>query len=100
MNQRPKGRKSRKNRPWRTRSPPEGRQRQGMKEHPPDLARYTLGVLIIVALIAASFWILRPFLPALIWATMIVVFTWHIMLHIQRWLWNRRSLAVTVMTLV
>jgi predicted PurR-regulated permease PerM len=71
-----------------------------MKEHTPDLARYTLGVLIIVALIAASFWILRPFLPAIIWATMIVVFTWHIMLRIQRWLWNRRSLAVTVMTLV
>jgi predicted PurR-regulated permease PerM len=30
---------------------------------------------------------------------MIVVFTWHFMLRIQHWLWNRRSLAVTVMTL-
>jgi predicted PurR-regulated permease PerM len=70
-----------------------------MKEAHRDLARTTLGVLLIGALIAASFWILRPFLPAIVWATMIVVFTWHFMLRIQRWLWNRRSLAVTVMTL-
>ena len=70
-----------------------------MKEGHRDLARTTLGVLLIGALIAASFWILRPFLPAIVWATMIVVFTWHFMLRIQHWLWNRRSLAVTVMTL-
>jgi predicted PurR-regulated permease PerM len=70
-----------------------------MKEGHRDLARTTLGVLLIGALIAASFWILRPFLPAIVWATMIVVFTWHFMLRIQHWLWNRRSLAVAVMTL-
>jgi len=70
-----------------------------MKETHRDLARTTLGVLLIGALLAASFWILRPFLPAIVWATMIVVFTWHFMLRIQHWLWNRRSLAVTVMTL-
>ena len=33
-----------------------------------DLTRTTLGVLFIGALIAASFWILRPFLGAIVWA--------------------------------
>jgi len=64
-----------------------------------DLARTTLSILFIVGLIAASIWILAPFLPALIWATMIVVATWPIMLRVQRMLWGRRSLAVVVMTL-
>ena len=64
----------------------------------PDLPRTTLAVLFIVGLIAASLWILWPFLPALIWATMIVVATWPIMLRVETALWGRRSLAVTVMT--
>ena len=63
-----------------------------------DLPRVTFAVLIIVGLIAASFWILRPFLPALLWSAMIVVATWPLMLSAQRRLWNKRWLAVTVMT--
>ena len=46
-----------------------------MATDPRDLTRTTLAVLFIGVLIAASFWVLRPFLPALIWATMIVVAT-------------------------
>jgi predicted PurR-regulated permease PerM len=64
-----------------------------------DLARITLGVLFIAALIGASLWILRPFLPAVIWAAMLVIATWPVMGRVQRWLWNSRALAVTVMTL-
>jgi predicted PurR-regulated permease PerM len=64
-----------------------------------DLTRTMLAVLAIGGLIAASLWILRPFLPALIWATMIVVATWPLMLHAQQRLWARRSLAVMVMTI-
>ena len=64
-----------------------------------DLARNVLAVLFIFALMAASFWILRPFLAALIWSTMIVVSTWPIMLALQRRLWHMRVLAVTVMTI-
>jgi predicted PurR-regulated permease PerM len=64
-----------------------------------DLTRSSLSVLFMVGLIAASFWILRPFLPSLLWATMIAVSAWPLMLHVQRWLWGRRWLAVTVMTL-
>lgn len=64
-----------------------------------DLAQITLGVLFIGGLIAASLWILRPFLPAVIWATMVVVATWPLMLGLQAWLWRKRSLAVAVMTI-
>ncbi len=63
-----------------------------------DIARITLGVLFIGALIAASLWIMRPFLRALIWATMIAVATWPIMLRLEARLGGRRSLAVAIMT--
>lgn len=62
------------------------------------LVRNMLAVLFIGALIAGSIWILRPFLPALIWATLLVVSTWPLMLSVQARLWNRRGLAVLVMT--
>ena len=64
-----------------------------------DLTKSSLSVLFMVGLIAASFWILRPFLPSLLWATMIVVSAWPLMLQVQALLWGRRWLAVTVMTL-
>src|SRR4051794_27449504 len=64
-----------------------------------DLARSILSVLFMVGLLAASFWILRPFLPALVWATMIVVATWPLMLRAQALLWGKRALAVAAMIL-
>jgi predicted PurR-regulated permease PerM len=64
-----------------------------------DLTRTVLAVLFIGGLIGASFWILRPFLGAIIWAVMIVVSTWPAMLALQGRLWGKRRLAVTVMTL-
>jgi len=62
-----------------------------------ELTRTLLGVIFLGALIVASFWILRPFLAAAIWATMIVVATWPVMLWFQARLWERRSLAVAAM---
>jgi predicted PurR-regulated permease PerM len=64
-----------------------------------DLIRTTLTVLFIGGLIAASFWVLQPFLPAIIWASTLVIATWPLMLRVQRYAGNRRSLAVLVMTL-
>jgi predicted PurR-regulated permease PerM len=64
-----------------------------------DITRITLGVLFIGVLMAVSFWIVRPFLLALIWATTIVVATWPIMLRLQSLLGGKRSLAVAGMTL-
>lgn len=71
-----------------------------MANIPHDLTRTVLAALSIGILIAASFWIVRPFLPAVIWATMIVVASWPLMLRIEARLWGSRALAVTVMTLV
>jgi predicted PurR-regulated permease PerM len=64
-----------------------------------DVARTTLQLLALGVLIAGSFWILRPFLVALTWATIIVVATWPVLLHAQAWLWGKRSLAVATMTI-
>jgi len=64
-----------------------------------DITRITLAVLFIGVLMAAGFWIMRPFLLALIWATTISVATWPIMLRLQSWLGGKRSLAVAGMTL-
>ncbi|HEV7800169.1 MAG TPA: AI-2E family transporter YdiK [Burkholderiales bacterium] len=63
-----------------------------------DLTRTIFAVLFMAGLIGACFWILRPFIPALIWAAMVVVATWPLMLRTQAGLWNRRWLAVSVMT--
>lgn len=63
-----------------------------------DLTRNTLGVLFIGILILASAWVLQPFIAAIIWATMIVVATWPLMLKVQGWCRGRRGPAVAVMT--
>jgi predicted PurR-regulated permease PerM len=70
-------------------------------EPPPsrDLARILLSVLSIGLMIVLSLWVLRPFLGALVWATMVVVATWPIMLAVQKYLGGRRWAAVTVMTI-
>src|SRR3970040_366597 len=65
-----------------------------------DVTRMLFAVVAIGGLTAASFWVLRPFLPSAIWAVMIVIATWPEMRAVQRRLWGRRSLAVAVMTLV
>jgi predicted PurR-regulated permease PerM len=67
-------------------------------ETPRDIPRVVFAVLFILALVALSLRILAPFLPAIIWATTIVVATWPALLRLQARLGNRRALAVTVMT--
>jgi predicted PurR-regulated permease PerM len=63
-----------------------------------DLTRTVLAILIMGGLIAASIWILRPFLAAIVWSTMIVVTTWPILRGLQSRLWGKRWLATTIMT--
>ncbi|MEO5764742.1 MAG: AI-2E family transporter YdiK [Casimicrobiaceae bacterium] len=62
-----------------------------------DLTRIELAVLLIATLIAASLWVLRPFLLATVWATMIVVATWPLLLVLQARV-RRRYVAVALMT--
>jgi predicted PurR-regulated permease PerM len=61
-----------------------------------------IGSALLLAGIAALLWgtlaVLRPFLPAILWAAIIVVATWPIMLRVQRWFGGRRSLAVAAMS--
>lgn len=64
-----------------------------------DLARTTLAVLFIGALIAATFFVVQPFLAATVWATTLVIATWPLMLRAQRVFGGRRWPAVTLMTL-
>lgn len=63
-----------------------------------DVTRTLLAVMAIGGLLAATFWVLQPFLPSLVWATMIVVATWPVMRGVQGRLGGRRGLAVAVMT--
>ncbi len=65
-----------------------------------DLTRTTLAVLFLGLLLATSLWVLRPFLGPTVWATMVVVATWPLMLRLQKLLWGRRALAVAVMTIL
>jgi predicted PurR-regulated permease PerM len=65
-----------------------------------DLTRDTLAVVFLFVLIAVSVWILLPFLGSILWATMIVVPTWPVLLKLQGWMRGRRWLAVTIMTLL
>jgi predicted PurR-regulated permease PerM len=70
------------------------------QDSPRDLTRTVLAILIIGGLIAASIWILRPFLAAIVWSTMIVVTTWPILRRLQSHLWGKRWLATVIMTAV
>lgn len=65
-----------------------------------DFAQITLGVAFVVLLAAASFWVLSPFLLALVWASMIVISTWPVMIALQQRLGGRRAAAVAVMSLL
>src|SRR3974390_1350655 len=73
-----------------------------MPEHsysPRDLTRTVLAVLCIGGLLGATVWIVRPFLSALLWATMVVISTWPLLLPVRARLGQKRGLAVAVMTL-
>ncbi|WP_158802709.1 MULTISPECIES: AI-2E family transporter YdiK [unclassified Acidisoma] len=65
-----------------------------------DLTRTVFAVLIIGILIIVTLWVVRPFLPAFIWAVTVSVATWPLLQRMQRLLWGSRGLAVAVMTLI
>lgn len=65
-----------------------------------DLIKSTLAIVLIGALLAACFWILRPFLPALIWASMIVIATWPLLLIIQEKVRGRRPAVMIIIGLL
>ncbi|WP_309491418.1 AI-2E family transporter YdiK [Trinickia mobilis] len=83
--------------------------RSGADPHPPehsgvrataDLPRIVLGAGSLLLLIGGTLYVLHPFVPALIWGTMIVVATWPGFVALQRRLHGRRAPAVVLMLLV
>jgi predicted PurR-regulated permease PerM len=65
-----------------------------------DLVKNTLVIVLIGALLAACFWITSPFLPALIWASMIVIATWPLLIIIEKKVGGRRPAVMVMMGLL
>jgi len=63
-----------------------------------DVTHTTLSVLFIALLVAGTFWVLQPFLTSILWATVVCVATWPLLLRLERLLGHRRGLAVAIMT--
>lgn len=57
------------------------------------------GLLILLLVAVGCFIILRPFLAALIWATILSIATWPAFRRCESWLGGRTTLAAAIMTL-
>jgi predicted PurR-regulated permease PerM len=68
--------------------------------HRPDPTRVILLLIFVGGLTLCSLWVMRPFLPATVWAATIVVAIWPLLLRLQKILGGSRGLAVTLMTLI
>ena len=64
-----------------------------------DITYTTLSVLFIGVLIVSTFWILRPFLVSLVWASVIVIATWPAFERLETLMAGRRGFAVAAMAL-
>jgi predicted PurR-regulated permease PerM len=64
-----------------------------------DIPRILFVVLSIGGLIAASFWIMKPFLGAIVWAAMFAIATWPLLVSLDARFGGRRAPAVAVMLL-
>jgi predicted PurR-regulated permease PerM len=69
-----------------------------MNEQRSQLISNAIVLACLAALLLGVLAVVRPFLSAIIWAAIIVVATWPIMLHVQRVCGGHRSLAVAAMT--
>jgi predicted PurR-regulated permease PerM len=69
-----------------------------MGEHRSGPISNAILLACVLALVVGALAVLRSFLPAILWATIIVVATWPIMLRLQKLLGGRRGLAVGAMS--
>ena len=65
---------------------------------PADLTHATLSVAFLAVLAIATFWVLSPFLTSILWATIISVAIWPVLIRLEARLGNRRGLAVSIVT--
>ena len=77
-----------------------GRPSGAADHHRPDPTRVILLLIFVGGLSLCSLWVMRPFLPATIWAATIVVAVWPLLLRLQGLVGGSRGLAVTLMTLI
>ncbi|WP_145553629.1 AI-2E family transporter YdiK [Yersinia bercovieri] len=65
-----------------------------------DLPKLMFGVIFILIMIIASFWVVQPFIMGFAWAGMVVIATWPLLIRLQKILWGKRWLAALIMTLL
>jgi predicted PurR-regulated permease PerM len=65
---------------------------------PSDIQR-AVGLVLLFVLLAGCFFVLRPFLAAILWAVILVISTWPLYRRLERLTGGRRSLAALGMTL-
>ncbi|XOD70079.1 MAG: AI-2E family transporter YdiK [Sodalis sp. (in: enterobacteria)] len=65
-----------------------------------DLPRILCTVTFIVLMSIGCFWIIQPFILGFLWASMVVIASWPLLIKVQHLLWEKRLLAVLVMTLL
>lgn len=65
-----------------------------------DLTSIVLSVLVLGVFLLSSYWVLKPFLPAFVWATLIVVASWRSMLKMEALFSGSRKMAVFIMTVI
>ncbi|UDG81116.1 Putative transport protein YdiK [Candidatus Hartigia pinicola] len=62
-----------------------------------DLPKFIFGFSFIILMITVCFWVLHPFILGFVWAGMIVIATWPLLLRIEIRLWNKRWLSTLIM---
>lgn len=65
-----------------------------------DLPKLMFGVIFIMIMIIASFWVVQPFIMGFAWAGMVVIATWPLLIRLQKILWGKRWLAAIIMTIL
>lgn len=83
-----------------TQAPATDELKKGGSRLPSDLPRAVLAIGAMLLLVGGSLYILHPFVPAIIWGTMIVVATWPMLIRLQARLGGHRGPAVLVLLIV
>ncbi|AFP85281.1 hypothetical protein A359_09150 [secondary endosymbiont of Ctenarytaina eucalypti] len=65
-----------------------------------DLPRVLFSITFIAMMAIGCFWVVQFFMLGCLWTSMLVIAAWPLLIKAQLLLWERRSLAVTVMTLL
>lgn len=63
-----------------------------------DVTHATLSVFFLALLAGSTLWIMSPFLTSILWAVIVCVATWPLLLRLERLLGGRRRLAVAIIT--